>query len=302
MSDPLISVVVPVYNRRDVVRRAVESLIAQQFDQPFEIVVVDDGSTDGSGDLVEGLAPAVRVVRQRNAGAAAARRAGIEAARGRFIAFLDSDDVAEPWHLEEHWKALQRRPDAVLSFARVSDMSGAPVGRPHLRDRLNLDGDGVMADALPVFFREGCLTASMNLLTSRETALQAADSRYDVPASNDYSFALQAARQGPFAYIDRSTIRAERRDDGIGRMRRAEQFGYGLLAMHAALMKSGRRDPAALMPFRQRVGEAWPSAVVTAARSGHWRLAARLVALGIRYGLRRDSPRRLWWALSTRTP
>ncbi len=295
---PLISVVVPVFNRADVIWRAVGSLLRQQFDQPHEIVVVDDGSTDDSSDGLDALSPRVRVVRQAHLGAAAARRTGIEASRGKFIAFLDSDDVAEPWHLQEHWSTLCRRQGAVLSFAPIKDMAGAPVGRPTPVERLDLDSDNVIADPLTVLIREGCITGSMNLVTPREVALRAAAPQYDVPAACDYSFALHVALQGPFAYIDRTTIRVERRDDGIGRTRKAEQFGYNILAMFGALKASRRTDPGPLTSFRKRLADAWPSAVVAATTSGHWRLAARLAALGLRYGLRQDFPKRLWWAVS----
>ena len=182
---PLISVVVPVFNRADVIWRAVGSLLRQQFDQPHEIVVVDDGSTDDSSDGLDALSPRVRVVRQAHLGAAAARRTGIEASRGKFIAFLDSDDVAEPWHLQEHWSTLCRRQGAVLSFAPIKDMAGAPVGRPTPVERLDLDSDNVIADPLTVLIREGCITGSMNLLTPREVALRAAAPQYDVPAACD---------------------------------------------------------------------------------------------------------------------
>ena len=293
MSSPLISVIVPVYNRADVVARAVGSLLCQQFDKPYEIIVVDDGSSDDSARCVESLSSRVRVVRQPHRGAAAARRSGIEAAHGKFVAFLDSDDVAEPWHLQEHWNALWRRPGVVLSFA----VTGGPVGKRTPVDRLDLDSDGIVADPMSVLIREGCITASMNLMTSRDVALRAAEPKYDVPAANDYAFALHVARQGPFAYVDRTTIRVDRRPDGIGRTRRAEQFGYALLAMHGGL-KASKRTDAPLMLFRKRLADSWPSAMVAAITTGHGWLASRLLALGLHYGLRRDSPKRLWWAIS----
>lgn len=297
MSSPLISVIVPVYNRADVVARAVGSLLSQQFDKPYEIVVVDDGSSDDSARSVESLSSRVRVVRQPHRGAAAARRSGIEAAHGKFVAFLDSDDVAERWHLQEHWNALSRRNRVVLSFAVIKDLAGGPVGRPTPPDRLDLDSDGIVADPMSVLIREGCVTASMNLMTFRDVALRAAEPKYDVPAANDYAFALHVARQGPFAYIDRPTIRVDRRPDGIGRTRRAEQFGYALLAMHGGL-KASKRTDAPLMLFRKRLADSWPSAMVAAITTGHVWLASRLLTLGLHYGLRRDSPKRLWWAIS----
>lgn len=301
---PLVSVVVPAYNRKDVILRAVTSLLTQNFEHEFEIIVVDDGSTDGTADQLNDLSTRVRVVRQCNQGAAAARRMGIESARGEFIAFLDSDDVAEPWHLAEHWRALQLNPGAVLSFAAISSLnnsdSGLLNGDAMVRRLVEMaapDRDGILTDPLHVFIREGCLTGSMNLMTYRDVALKASARRYDIPAANDYSFALNASRFGKFVFIERVTIRCERRDDGIGNMRRQEQFAYALLAAHRALQDSGRRDQEIWHTFKHRIGSCWPSAVVSCYRSGKLSLACRIAYLGLRHGLTRETPRRLWWAI-----
>jgi glycosyltransferase involved in cell wall biosynthesis len=97
---PFFSVVIPVYNRARVIRDAVESVLKQSF-QDLEIIVVDDGSTDNSCARLAACAdPRMRLVVQKNAGASAARNRGIDLARGRFVAFLDSDDTFLPHHLE----------------------------------------------------------------------------------------------------------------------------------------------------------------------------------------------------------
>src|SRR5689334_20377890 len=111
---PAVSVIIPVFNRRDVILRAVESVLRQDFSLPYEVVVVDDGSTDGTADVVTGIDPRVRVIRTRNGGAAAARRRGIVESRAGVVCFLDSDDLANPNHLSGHWAALNRRPGVVL--------------------------------------------------------------------------------------------------------------------------------------------------------------------------------------------
>lgn len=108
MTTPTVSVVIPFYRSR-YLRAAVESVQAQTFDD-YEIIVVDDGSPDRPE--VEGWLRADRgrlqYVSQENQGPAAARNAGIRAARGRFVAFLDSDDTWEPTYLEEQLAALTR--------------------------------------------------------------------------------------------------------------------------------------------------------------------------------------------------
>jgi glycosyltransferase involved in cell wall biosynthesis len=98
---PRVSVVIPTYQRSDLVGRAIASVLAQQ-GPSFEVVVVDDGSTDSTPDVLSAIAdPRVRVVRQANAGRGAARNAGLRVARGELVTFLDSDDEALPGWLAE---------------------------------------------------------------------------------------------------------------------------------------------------------------------------------------------------------
>lgn len=118
----LVSVVVPVYNRPTLVQEAIRSVL-EQTEPRFELVVVDDGSTDGTAGVVEarfGHDPRLRVVRQQNGGTAAARNRGIDEARAPWIAFLDDDDVWLPGYLEGQLRVAAENPDAaaVLCDAR----------------------------------------------------------------------------------------------------------------------------------------------------------------------------------------
>jgi glycosyltransferase involved in cell wall biosynthesis len=92
LSGPLVSVVLPVYNRAGWVARAVESVLGQTHAN-LELLAVDDGSTDGTRRVLEGFGPRVRVLEQAHSGAEAARNLGLKHARGEFVAFIDSDDV-----------------------------------------------------------------------------------------------------------------------------------------------------------------------------------------------------------------
>ena len=95
----LVSVIVPTYNRRETIQAAIASVQRQTFSD-WELIVVDDGSTDDTAALIEGSDPRLVLVRQKNQGVNAARNAGMLRARGRYIAFLDSDDEWLPHHLE----------------------------------------------------------------------------------------------------------------------------------------------------------------------------------------------------------
>ena len=96
MGEPLVSVIVPVYNVEAYLARCVASLRGQTYPD-LEIILVDDGSADGSGLLCDSFAredPRIRVIHQPNAGVSAARNAGLEAASGAYVCFVDGDDWA----------------------------------------------------------------------------------------------------------------------------------------------------------------------------------------------------------------
>ncbi len=116
----LVSVVMPLYNAERFLRRPVESVLAQTHAN-LELVVVDDGSTDDSADIVESYArndDRVRLVRaERNGGVAAARNRAIAEARGRYVAFLDSDDWWHPEKLQRQLALLESR-QAAIAYAR----------------------------------------------------------------------------------------------------------------------------------------------------------------------------------------
>jgi glycosyltransferase involved in cell wall biosynthesis len=111
---PIVSVVMSVYNARAHVREAVESILRQTYDD-FELVVIDDGSTDGSGELVSKFTDErIRLVRQSNCGLAAALNHGIMLARGRYIARMDADDVSDLDRLLRQVDLLNVRPDVAI--------------------------------------------------------------------------------------------------------------------------------------------------------------------------------------------
>jgi glycosyltransferase involved in cell wall biosynthesis len=165
MSGPLVSAVIVFHNAEAYLAEAIEGVLAQTH-SPIELVLVDDGSTDGGVALVEGYVGRVHLVRQAQSGVGAARNAGTAAARGEMIAFCDADDIWEPEKVARQVGALAADPamGAVLTMVREFlspeiDPATAPL-RPapeplvgalpsaFLARRSTMDSVGAFGDAL----------------------------------------------------------------------------------------------------------------------------------------------------------
>lgn len=119
-----ISVIVPIYNTKPYLKECVDSILSQQVEVPFEVLLVDDGATDGCAELCDELAAKdkrIRVFHQENQGLSAARNTGIDAALGRYYAFVDSDDVVCPGYLHTLYAACEKN-DAYMALCAVEDV------------------------------------------------------------------------------------------------------------------------------------------------------------------------------------
>ena len=202
MSDsPRVSVVIPVYNREAYVGQSIDSVLAQTFGD-FELLVIDDGSTDRTGAVVRGIRDSrLRLLcHERNQGLPRTRNAGIDAARGAYVAFLDSDDVALPTRLAKQVAFLEGHPAyaAVGAWIDWMDGGGRPLGRVKRRP---LAAPDVAALRL---FRQGIEnTASM----ARTDILRAYrhDERFEV--SEDYELWARVAAEHPIANLPEVLVR-----------------------------------------------------------------------------------------------
>jgi glycosyltransferase involved in cell wall biosynthesis len=111
---PLVSVIIPTHNRAWVLKEAIDSVLAQDF-KDFELIVVDDGSTDNTGQILDAYDQDLIVLRQSNRGVSAARNRGITAAGGRLVTFLDSDDLWLPRKLSSQVDFFNSNPAAVIN-------------------------------------------------------------------------------------------------------------------------------------------------------------------------------------------
>jgi len=141
----LFSIVIPVFNRAELIRPTLDSVLAQDTDgaSDHEVLVVDDGSTDGTLDTLASYGSRIRVFEQKNSGPAVARNLGIQHARGEYIAMLDSDDLWFPWTLATYTEAIHRHDSpafvagAPFVFREMADLTGAK--REPLRDEIFAD-------------------------------------------------------------------------------------------------------------------------------------------------------------------
>jgi glycosyltransferase involved in cell wall biosynthesis len=112
--NPVVSVIIPTFNRGWVLKEAIDSVLSQEF-KDFELIVVDDGSTDDTGRILASYGQRLTVLRQPNRGVSAARNLGIGAAAGRLITFLDSDDLWLPRKLSAQVDFFNSKPEAMIN-------------------------------------------------------------------------------------------------------------------------------------------------------------------------------------------
>ena len=121
--NPVVSVIIPTYNTAKYIGQTINSVLGQNY-KDHEVIVVDDGSTDNTKEVLEPYMEQIRYIRQKNSGRAGARNTGIKAARGKYIAFLDSDDLWTPGKLAKQVDIMDSNKDIDFLFGdkqRFSD-------------------------------------------------------------------------------------------------------------------------------------------------------------------------------------
>jgi glycosyltransferase involved in cell wall biosynthesis len=242
---PRVSVIIPLYNCAPYVADAVRSVLAQPVPD-LEVIVVDDGSTDGGADTLAQFGGRIRVLTQENSGAAAARNHGLREARGDLIAFLDADDWWLPNRLPAQLAALETFPDAGLVFSdfMIVDLDGHVTrARRGIVEKYNVPKDGAEVrfeglfahkarltvaggsmDAYagpiaPLLFR-GNLINTCSVLIRREALKRCGEFDPTLSTEEDFDLWLRVARDFPFVYVDEPLLAFRRRP---GQLTRADQ-------------------------------------------------------------------------------
>ena len=193
-----VSVVIPTFDRARVLPRALESVMAQSR-PPTEVIVVDDGSTDDTAELVADRFPTTRLIRQENRGVSAARNRGIEAAAGEWIALLDSDDEWRPEKLEKQLYALQAQPE--LRICHTDEIWIRRGKRVNPRQIHAKHGGWIFRQCLPL-----CAMSPSSIVIHRSVFEEVGLFDEQLPACEDYDLWLRICHRYPVLLVDEPLV------------------------------------------------------------------------------------------------
>lgn len=195
---PLVSVIIPTFNRDWIVGEAIDSVLAQDFSD-YELIVVDDGSDDRTPDILATYQGKITVLRQANRGVSAARNRGLEAAAGRLIAFLDSDDLWLPQKLSTQVKFFVENPDALISQTEERWVRNGVHVNPKKR---HLKFSGMIFERSLAL----CLVSPSAVMIKKALFNTVGVFDEDLPACEDYDLWLRISSRYPVHLIEKPLI------------------------------------------------------------------------------------------------
>jgi glycosyltransferase involved in cell wall biosynthesis len=226
-----VSVVIPTYNRAYIISQALESVLAQRYSD-FEILVVDDGSTDNTREVVEKIkSDKIRyIVHDHNRGCSAGYNTGIKEAAGDLVAFLDSDDLWKPEYLWHQVDFLTRHPEADLVFSNT-EVRGLDMEVPSLIDALHVFTNLIQASPNEPEYVIGARQMYLCLLEEVPIKLTAAVIRNELfgrvgvfdeawPSGTDWDLFLRMSRVAKFGFVNRVLALQRRTPDSTFHMYR----------------------------------------------------------------------------------
>ena len=265
-----VSVIVPAFNAEATIRRALNSALAQ-VGCSLDVVVVDDGSTDATCGLLADYAGRIRVLRQANAGVAAARNAAIAVARGDFVAFLDADDEWLPAKLQKQLPCFGAGADVVYCGAFYATATGAPVRR----SQVYLEGD-----VLPRLMNGNFIPTSS--VVARAECFRRPEVRFpcSLRLGEDYAMWVRLALRHRFAVVREPLLRYQAgfRSEKYPLLEHERAFNY-IERMLAENLDPA--DPRRNLIHHVRASGHWNTAALEA-REGHYRASARAVLRALR--------------------
>jgi glycosyltransferase involved in cell wall biosynthesis len=196
---PKVSVVIPTYNNAVLLHETLHGVRRQTF-RDFEIIVVDDGSTDETAEAVRRYDPSIRYVRQANQGPAAARNTGASLARSEFIAFCDHDDIWNEQHLEKLVRCFTDYPAAAMCFDNAEALGGIGPGETHVNKKVL---DAIIGKKVPLIRLWHCWVASMSVVMVRRVVFEKLGGlNPEIWGLDDLHFYLRLGVEYEVRYVD----------------------------------------------------------------------------------------------------
>lgn len=195
---PRVSVIIPTYNRARIIKEAVESVLAQDY-KNFELIVVDDGSQDNTSEILASYGNDIRMLVQENRGVSAARNRGIAEASGRFVAFLDSDDLWLPQKLSTQVEFFNQSPDALI--CQTEEVWIRDGIRVNPKKRHKKPSGMIFEPSL-----ELCLVSPSAVMIRRDLLDGAGGFDESLPACEDYDLWLRISCRFPVYLIETPLI------------------------------------------------------------------------------------------------
>lgn len=217
VNNPLISIVMPVWNAAPYLREAIDSILNQSF-REFELIAVDDGSTDESVSIIESYEdPRIRLIQQGRKGFVAAVNHGVAEARAEWIARHDADDISHPQRLESQWLLAKKHPNSVLIHCGT-DFFGIQVGTQGTARFARTQALIALRSSMmcPV-----CVGAA---LIPKQAFLRASGYREEDFPAEDFAFASRLLRMGRFVGTPRILYRIRTHEGQISQVKREAQI------------------------------------------------------------------------------
>lgn len=265
-SKALVSVLIPAYNDAKFVGQAIESVLAQSLRDDLEIIVVDDGSTDNTADVVRSFGSAVTLLQQQNAGVAAARNHAIRHASGEYIAFLDADDLWHPRKLEMQVGHLRHCGRCVAVYCNKQELRPDADGQwpePQWRDE-GLDAVCANPEQSGWLYRAllfDSIIHTTTIMVPKRIIDQIGWIDESLRKGEDLDYWLRLSRLGEIHMMD--AVLSSYRIHPASLTHRVSNVNYHALVVERAVKRFGRADPAGVSIPRevlQRVlGTSWSS-------------------------------------------
>jgi len=194
-----ISVIIPTFNRKDLVTRAIESVVNQTL-QPYELIVIDDGSTDGTSEIIKSEFPQIKYIWQENTGISNARNLGIQNSKGNWIAFLDSDDEWLPKKLEYQFNAIQTNSEfQIFHTNEIWIRNGKRVNPKNKHQKY---GGHIFEKCLPL-----CVISPSSVLIKKDIFKKYGLFDTALPACEDYDMWLRICAFLPVYYLEEPLLK-----------------------------------------------------------------------------------------------